>query len=173
MQQVIARYAFNSSSIALQELQWHIFGAIFLLGTARALNQNSHVRVDFLATHFSEKVRLRIELAGVALLLLPLCCLVIWYGYFFASSALEFQNPHGPDYYSKAWREHVLYPILSKLELQLRRSILIGEISPDPGGLEARWIIKMLIPLSFLQLALQATLKFAADLIRLRSLQRE
>jgi len=34
---VVMRYLFNDVSIAMQELEWHLFSAIFLLGTAYAL----------------------------------------------------------------------------------------------------------------------------------------
>jgi TRAP-type mannitol/chloroaromatic compound transport system permease small subunit len=37
----------------------------------------------------------------------------------------------------------------------VEQSYSIGESSPDPGGLENRWIIKACIPLGFLVLALQ------------------
>ena len=45
-EQVISRYVFNDSSIALQELEWHIFAAIFLLAAPYTLAQDEHVRVD-------------------------------------------------------------------------------------------------------------------------------
>ena len=43
---VVARYAFQASSIGLEELSWHFYAAIFLLGIPFALRSDSHVRVD-------------------------------------------------------------------------------------------------------------------------------
>jgi TRAP-type mannitol/chloroaromatic compound transport system permease small subunit len=37
----------------------------------------------------------------------------------------------------------------------VKSSYLLGETSPDPGGLPARWIIKSTIPMGFLLLGLQ------------------
>jgi TRAP-type mannitol/chloroaromatic compound transport system permease small subunit len=42
---VVLRYAFNNSSIALQELEWHLFSAMFLLSIAYGLQNDTHVRV--------------------------------------------------------------------------------------------------------------------------------
>ena len=36
---VVARYFFKSSSIAFQELEWHIFASMFLLGIAYTLKE--------------------------------------------------------------------------------------------------------------------------------------
>ena len=43
---VSMRYLFNSGSIAIQELDWHLFSIIFLLGSAYTLKHNEHVRLD-------------------------------------------------------------------------------------------------------------------------------
>jgi TRAP-type mannitol/chloroaromatic compound transport system permease small subunit len=45
------RYAFNNSSIALQELEWHLFSAMFLLSIAYGLQNDTHVRVDVFYLH--------------------------------------------------------------------------------------------------------------------------
>jgi len=43
---VVSRYIFNASSVAVQELEWHIFAALFLLGATYTLRVDDHVRVD-------------------------------------------------------------------------------------------------------------------------------
>ena len=40
------RYLFSEGSIALQEIEWHLFDTIFLLGLSYALKHDKHVRVD-------------------------------------------------------------------------------------------------------------------------------
>ena len=45
---VILRYFFNTGSIALQELEWHFFSIMFLFGISYSLNDEAHVRVDFI-----------------------------------------------------------------------------------------------------------------------------
>ena len=52
---VFMRYVFKNGSIALQEMEWHLFSVIILLGTSYALMEDSHVRVDVLYAKFSDK----------------------------------------------------------------------------------------------------------------------
>jgi TRAP-type mannitol/chloroaromatic compound transport system permease small subunit len=49
------------------------------------------------------------------------------------------------------------------------RSWDVGETSSAPGGLPARWIIKLVLPLGFLLLILQAVSTIGRTLMRLRS----
>jgi TRAP-type mannitol/chloroaromatic compound transport system permease small subunit len=79
----IMRYFFLSGSIALQELEWHLFALVFLFGIAYALKEDGHVRVDVLYDRFSPRWKAVVNIAGTLLLLLPLSVLVIegsvWY----------------------------------------------------------------------------------------------
>tara|TARA_B100000029_G_scaffold9135_1_gene9746 strand:- start:2218 stop:2736 length:519 start_codon:yes stop_codon:yes gene_type:complete len=119
---VSMRYLFNSGSIAIQELEWHIFSIIFLLGSAYTLKHNEHVRLDILYNSklVSEKIRLWFDILGGLLILLPFCLLII----------------------ISAW------PFVMQAYTH-------GEISPDPGGLSARWLIKAAIPIGFFMLLIQ------------------
>ena len=79
----IMRYFFNSGSIALQEMEWHLFAMVFLFGIAYALKEDGHVRVDILYDRFSPRWKAIVNIGGTLLLLLPLSVLVIngsvWY----------------------------------------------------------------------------------------------
>lgn len=68
---VVGRYAFGQGSVTLEEWQWHIAGAAWLLGLAYTLCEDDHVRVDVLHERFSLKVQGWIELFGILLLLVP------------------------------------------------------------------------------------------------------
>ena len=118
---VVMRYLFNTTSIAIYELEWHIFALIFLLGAAYALKHNRHVRVDVFYSRFSNKTQAWINLVGTILLLLPLCLILITEGIDFVGNSLR-----------------------------------LSESSPDPGGLPARYLIKMAIPIGFSLLLIQA-----------------
>jgi len=75
---VAMRYIFHNSSIAMQELEWHLFAVIILYGTGYALKHNAHVRVDFLYDNFSPKKKAWINILGTIFFLLPLTLLVIY-----------------------------------------------------------------------------------------------
>ncbi|ROV60050.1 TRAP transporter small permease subunit [Vibrio ponticus] len=116
---VVMRYAFNDVSIAFQEMEWHLFSAVFLIGVPYAIKAGGHVRVDLFYERLSNRAQAIIDLIGTIVFLFPFCLLVAWYGIDFA-----------------------------------KESYALNEMSGDPGGLPYRWIIKGLIPLSFLFMAI-------------------
>jgi TRAP-type mannitol/chloroaromatic compound transport system permease small subunit len=73
------RYSFHQGSVALQELEWHLFALIFLLGSAYTLKHNNHVRVDILyqSQYLSNKHRAMINILGIILFLIPFCVLIL------------------------------------------------------------------------------------------------
>ncbi len=133
---VAMRYLFRSGSIAAQELEWHLFGIIILLGAAWTLQRNEHVRVDviYASSRLSDRHRALIDIAGNVLFLIPFAVLIIW-------SSVPFVHD----------------------------AFMRGEISPDPGGLPHRWLLKAAIPLGFGLLAAQAlanTIRTVRSLLR-------
>jgi len=68
---VTMRYVFQHSSIVLEELQWHLAGAAWLVGLAYGVSADEHVRVDILHERFSVERRAWIEMFGIVLLFLP------------------------------------------------------------------------------------------------------
>jgi len=74
---VLARYALGVGSVAAQEAVLWLHSALFLLGLAFALRHGAHVRVDVFSQRWTARTRARVELAGMALLLLPLCTFIV------------------------------------------------------------------------------------------------
>ena len=72
------RKAFDMSSNAWLELQWYLFGAVFLLASAYTLQKNEHIRIDIVSGNLSKRTRDWIDLAGHTLMLLPLVLLMLW-----------------------------------------------------------------------------------------------
>ncbi len=70
---VLLRYAFGLSFTWLNEIVIYAFAAMFMLGSASALRDDAHVRVDILRPRFGPRGRNWIELAGVYLFLFPIC----------------------------------------------------------------------------------------------------
>ncbi len=65
------RYLFSSGSIALQEIEWHIFDIIFLLGLSYALKHDKHVRVDIFFVNYSKETKAIVEILSMLFLLIP------------------------------------------------------------------------------------------------------
>lgn len=91
---VAMRYLFQQGSVALQELEWHLFALIFLLGSAYTLKHNEHVRVDlfFQSRFVSDKQRALINIFGTLFFLLPFCFLVLYTSWPFVENAFYYQE---------------------------------------------------------------------------------
>ncbi len=74
----LVRYVLSDSSNAWLEIQWYLFGAIFLLGAGYTLKHNGHVRIDILYGRFGPRGQAWIDLLGGLFFLLPLACLMAW-----------------------------------------------------------------------------------------------
>jgi len=86
------RYLMNSNSVALQEMEWHLFSVIILLGTSYALSEEGHVRVDILYTNFSAKKKAIINMVGGITFMLPLSLLVAFGSLGFVEEAYIFKE---------------------------------------------------------------------------------
>ena len=91
---VAMRYLFQQGSVALQELEWHLFALIFLLGSAYTLKHNEHVRVDIIyQSHFmSDKKRALVNIFGALFLLLPFCILILTSSWPFVENAFNYDE---------------------------------------------------------------------------------
>ena len=74
----LVRYVLSDSSNAWLEIQWYLFGAIFLLGAGYTLKHNGHVRIDILYGRFGKRGQAWIDLLGGLFFLLPLAGLMAW-----------------------------------------------------------------------------------------------
>ena len=74
---VLMRYILNVSFVFTQELEWHLFGFIFLIGAGYTLLHDGHVRVDIIYQRLGLKGRAWVNLCGVLLFLIPGCIMVI------------------------------------------------------------------------------------------------
>ena len=67
----VMRYLFSAGSIALQEVEWHLFDVIFLLGLTYALKHDKHVRVDIFFERYSKEGRAIVQIFSMLLLVIP------------------------------------------------------------------------------------------------------
>ena len=118
---VITRYVFRVNSIAMQEMEWHLFSVIILLGVAYTLKEDGHVRVDIIYDKFSARKKAVINMVGVIIAIIPIALLV-------GITSIDFTLDS-----------------FGSVDIPM-------ESSDNPDGLPYRWIVKGLIPLSFLML---------------------
>lgn len=117
---VFTRYVLNSSKVAVQEMEWHLFALIFLIGAAYTLKEDGHVRVDVFYSRMSPRNKAMIDFFGSVVFLIPFSILVI-------ATSLKF----------------------------VEMSWMIREVSPDPGGLPARYLLKGSITVGFILVLIQ------------------
>ncbi|WP_457592555.1 TRAP transporter small permease subunit [Hydrogenimonas sp.] len=90
------RYIFHEGSVALQELEWHLFDAVFLFGLSYALKHDKHVRVDILYARFSPRTKAYIQIASMLFFVIPLALLIVWFGVDFTLQSY-LQHETSPD----------------------------------------------------------------------------
>lgn len=135
----IVRKLLDTSSNAWLELQWLLFGAVFLLASPWTLARHEHIRIDVVNSRFPAGLRNAIELAGHLLFLIPVTVVLV---------AMSW-----PSFLASAPRRADVANALRSLDLG--RLLALGEQSANAGGLPL-WPAKLLIPLGFALLLFQA-----------------
>ena len=94
---VFTRYFLKESSVAVQELEWHVFALIFLMGAAYTLKADEHVRVDIFYSRLSEKKKAWINFIGTLLFLFPFCVIIIYASFDYVTSSFSiFESSPNP-----------------------------------------------------------------------------
>jgi TRAP-type mannitol/chloroaromatic compound transport system permease small subunit len=86
---VVMRYLFKTSFVFTQELEWHLFAFIFLIGAGYTLLHDGHVRVDIIYQRLGTRGRAWVNLIGVIFFLIPGCYLVISTSWNFVSNSFS------------------------------------------------------------------------------------
>ena len=74
----LMRYTIHYSSNAWLEIQWYMFGAMFLLAAGYALKHEEHVRVDVFYSQLNPKQQAWVDVIGGVLFLMPISLLIAW-----------------------------------------------------------------------------------------------
>lgn len=92
---VIMRYFFNDVSIGMQELEWHLFAAMFMFGIAYTLKEDGHVRVDIFYETMTAKNQALINIFGSLVLALPITVLTLYYSWDYTFEAYQMGEGSG------------------------------------------------------------------------------
>jgi TRAP-type mannitol/chloroaromatic compound transport system permease small subunit len=74
----VVRYSLHTGSNAWLEIQWYMFGAMFLLGAGYALKHEEHVRVDIFYSRMSPRTQAWVDVFGGIFFLLPTAVIITW-----------------------------------------------------------------------------------------------
>ena len=134
----LMRYLFNFSSNALLEIQWYLFGAIFLASSGYTLLRNEHVRIDLLSSKLSKRGRTWVDILGILFFLMPMAIAIMalsWPVFVHAFAGNEMSNSPGG---LIVWPARLMIPVGFALLILQGASELIKRIGflqgrcPDP-----------------------------------------
>ena len=143
----VIRKLFDVSSNSWLELQWVLFGAVFLIVASWTLLENEHIRIDIVNSMFTQRTRNIIDIVGHAFFLLPLTIIMIITSYPFVMKSVLLNEQSMNAGGLPQWPAKMLVLIGFTLlffqaisELIKRIAVMMGLI-PDPyhgaGGLKA------------------------------------
>lgn len=82
---VVLRYVFSQGMIELEELQWYLYAAAWLVGLSYTFIADGHVRVDVVSERLSRRSQLWLEIGGLTVLFMPFVLFVLYYSLPFVS----------------------------------------------------------------------------------------
>lgn len=135
------RKAFNISSNAWLEIQWVLFGAVFLLCSAWTLLSNEHVRIDIVNSMLPKRARDWIDVFGHVFFLMPMALVVAYLGWpFFWRSLMQNEqsiNAGGLPVYPAKFLIPLAFTLLvvqAVSELIKRLAIIRGDLADTASG---------------------------------------
>lgn len=137
----VVRKLLNVSSNSWLELQWILFGAVFLLCSAWTLLSNEHIRIDIVNSMLPKGARNAIDVIGHALFLIPIAAVMVYLGApFFWRSLMQNEqstNAGGLPVYPAKFLIPLAFLLLlvqGISELIKRIAIMRGELADTTSG---------------------------------------
>lgn len=137
----IIRKLFDTSSNAWLELQWVLFGIVFLLCSPWTLSSNEHIRIDIVNNVLPRWARNTIEVVGHTLFLLPVCAVMVYTAlpFFLTSWRFNEQSPNAGGL--PQWPAKAIIPLAFAVlfiqgisELIKRIAIIRGDLEDTASG---------------------------------------
>ena len=142
----VIRKLFDTSSNSWLELQWVLFGTVFLLCSSWTLQANEHIRIDIVNNTLPKRARDIIDLVGHAFFLLPITIVMIITSvpFFLRSYALNEQSMNAgglPQWPAKSLILIGFFLLfLQGISELIKRVAIMLDLIPDPqvgGGMQA------------------------------------
>jgi len=91
-------------STPVQELEWHLHGALFLFWIGYAYVRNVHVRIDVFIANMSPQRQARLEIFGILFFATPYLLVATWYAFQFAhTSFVQNEMSDAPNGLTHRW----------------------------------------------------------------------
>ncbi len=94
----LMRYTINYSSNAYLEVQWYLFGLIFMSCSGYTLLRNEHIRIDVISHKLSKRAQTWIDIFGILFFLMPMAIAIMvlsWPVFVLAFQSGEMSNSEG------------------------------------------------------------------------------
>jgi TRAP-type mannitol/chloroaromatic compound transport system permease small subunit len=89
---VVLRRWFVIGSTKLQELEWHLHGALFLICLGWAYLKNTHVRIELMSERWSNRTAAKVELVGCLLLLVPYVTAILIFSFDYVGYSFRYNE---------------------------------------------------------------------------------
>ena len=119
--EVVARYAFNAPTIWAYDLTYMLYGALFVMGSAYALSQNRHVRIDVFYANFSSRRKGIVDVILYLVLFFPPVLVLVIKGIDYAAFSWSMKEVSS----AGAWRPP-LYPLKAIFPMAMAVLLLQG-----------------------------------------------
>jgi TRAP-type mannitol/chloroaromatic compound transport system permease small subunit len=134
----VMRYTIDYSSNAFLEIQWYLFGLIFLSCGGYTFLRNEHVRIDLVSGHFSKRGQTWIDIFGIVFFLMPMAVAIMvlsWPVFIHAIESSEMSNSAGG---LIVWPARLMIPagffllIVQAISELIKRVGFLQGLCPDP-----------------------------------------
>ena len=134
----VMRYTIDYSSNAFLEIQWYLFGLIFLSCGGYTFLRNEHVRIDLVSGHFSKRGQTWIDIFGIIFFLMPMAIAIMvlsWPVFIHAIESSEMSNSAGG---LIVWPARLMIPvgffllIVQAISELIKRVGFLQGLCPDP-----------------------------------------
>ncbi len=93
---VIFRYVFNKSWVFIQELEWHLFGLVYLLAAGYTMLHDEHVRIDVVYSKWTPRKKAAFDFALLFVMFFPSAIMILWTTWPFVKHSFQV-NEGSPD----------------------------------------------------------------------------
>ena len=134
----VMRYTIDYSSNAFLEIQWYLFGLIFLSCGGYTFLRNEHVRIDLISGHLSKRSQTWIDIFGIVFFLMPMAIAIMvlsWPVFMHAIESSEMSNSAGG---LIVWPARLMIPagffllIVQAISELIKRVGFLKGLCPDP-----------------------------------------